>query len=150
MLDTSPPPGLERMQVQLFQGQADISIALSVLEEEKSGPVHFLHPVTATWSVLSVKKITHVRVSLTNVYHLCRLEVRFKGNERRWKFLARPFEGPLWLAVFVYAVILIAVMACIRYLVFLLAVPGCQKYENNTFGLNTLWSLSTICLQGKC
>lgn len=54
MLDTSPPPGLERMQVQLFQGQADISIALSVLEEEKSGPVHFLHPVTATWSVLSV------------------------------------------------------------------------------------------------
>ena len=62
MLDTSPPPGLERMQDQLHQGQADISIALSVLEEEKSGPVRFVHPVDATWFG-QIKM--HVRLSLT-------------------------------------------------------------------------------------
>ena len=49
MLEDEPERGLERMQTQLQQGTADLSITLTPVSETLARQVYFIHPISSTW-----------------------------------------------------------------------------------------------------
>ena len=49
MLNSEPERGLERMQTQLQQGTADISITLTPVSEILASQVYFIHPIGSAW-----------------------------------------------------------------------------------------------------